>query len=193
MSMYIYGLTEPKTGEIRYIGKTIQSPEKRYAAHLTPSSLKKTDHRACWLKGLLSQGQKPGLVVLRADIQVEEQLDQEEIELIAFCRDIGFRLVNLNAGGEGQRGRRWTAEQRSAASRQRQERRISAEARRKIGEAMRQVRGMAVLASDGRRFASGAAAARALGVGKTTACRAAATGEPIEKLGSLILSYGVMP
>jgi hypothetical protein len=191
--MYIYGLTEPKTGEIRYIGKTIRNPERRYAAHLTPSSLKKTDHRACWLKSLLARGERPGMIILRDDIQLEEQLDQEEIELIAFCRSLDFRLVNLNAGGEGQRGRRWTPEQRERASRNRTGRQLSPATRQKISAALRIAKGIAMISSDGRRFCNGAAAARALGIGKTTACRCAKSGEPIEKLDGLTLRYEAMP
>ena len=60
----IYALTDPDTGIIRYIGKTIRRPRDRYKMHLIPSQLRVKTHKNNWVKFLLKQGKKPGMEIL---------------------------------------------------------------------------------------------------------------------------------
>lgn len=61
--IYIYTLTDPLTNEIRYVGKTIQKPEKRYAQHITSAKKRKT-YVNIWVDDLLKDNLKPILNVI---------------------------------------------------------------------------------------------------------------------------------
>lgn len=62
--MTIYGLTDPRTGVIRYVGKTILSLRKRLRLH--ESDARRNTHRrsARWIRGLQRTGLTPGVVAL---------------------------------------------------------------------------------------------------------------------------------
>lgn len=74
----IYGLADPDTLKIRYVGKSIQGT-KRYRDHLTPSGLKndKNTHKANWINSLLRLGKKPSFVIL--SLLSDTGLTKEEI------------------------------------------------------------------------------------------------------------------
>lgn len=99
----IYGLHDPETGELRYIGQTITTVKARLAKHVTPSQLKKHSYLARWLLGLVKRGQSPTWSVL-AEALDQEELDRLEIEYIASAREGKVRLVNLSDGGGGRAG-----------------------------------------------------------------------------------------
>lgn len=99
----IYGLHDPETGELRYIGQTITTVKARLAVHVSPSQLKKHSYVARWLLGLVRRGLEPTWSVL-AEASDQEELDRLEIKLIALARDEGVRLVNLSDGGGGRAG-----------------------------------------------------------------------------------------
>jgi hypothetical protein len=61
--IYIYTLTDPLTNEIRYVGKTTQSPIKRYLQHLNNSKKRKT-YVNIWINDLLNDGLKPIIKVV---------------------------------------------------------------------------------------------------------------------------------
>lgn len=88
----IYGLCDPVSGELRYIGKA-NDPQKRLKSHMRDCR-----HRAtpvyCWIRSL---DERPALVVLEADC-----LDWKEAERrwIAKARAEGVRLLNLADGGD---------------------------------------------------------------------------------------------
>lgn len=107
--MYLYALAEPDTGEIRYIGKTEDTVKRRLSKHMAPSSLRRKCHRTDWISSLKKRGMKPALIVL-AEAELSEHLAAEEVAMIAFCRSVGFRLVNNTDGGEGASGFRHSAE-----------------------------------------------------------------------------------
>jgi hypothetical protein len=46
MSVSIYGLIDPRTSEVRYVGKTIKPLAYRLSAHLCPSELAQGSHKA---------------------------------------------------------------------------------------------------------------------------------------------------
>lgn len=99
----IYGLHDPQTGELRYIGQTVTEVVQRLRTHLAPSQLKRHSYLARWLLSLVKRGLSPTWSqIVTAQNQVE--LDQLEIEHIAKARAEGVRLVNLSAGGGGRAG-----------------------------------------------------------------------------------------
>lgn len=87
----IYGLTDPKTGEVRYIGKA-NDPEKRLAGHMRDMTRRNTP-LYCWMR----KNGKPGLVVLSENCQ---DWKSEERRIIAEYRAASARLLNVADGGD---------------------------------------------------------------------------------------------
>lgn len=94
----IYGLYDPSTGELRYIGQTTIPLRRRLAAHMTPSSLSHPEYRAYWISSILRQGLRP-IIKEIATASSREELDRLEVEHIALARLGQVRLVNIEPGG----------------------------------------------------------------------------------------------
>jgi hypothetical protein len=95
----IYGLLEPNTHEIKYIGKTINLKE-RVRKHLQPSKLVKKNYKNNWLNKLIKNNERPIVVVLE-NCSSEENLNDAEIKWISHYLDIGCSLTNATIGGDG--------------------------------------------------------------------------------------------
>lgn len=95
MNVYIYTLTDPRTGEVRYVGKTINT-EVRLALHMCE---KKNTHKNQWLAQLKMLGLKPLLQVIEI-IENSDDSDWQERERfwIATYSRIA-PLTNLDSGG----------------------------------------------------------------------------------------------
>ncbi len=110
--MYIYGLFDPVTKELRYIGKT-NNIKNRLRCHLGD---KENNLRTAWIKSLKSKNLKPSIFIL------EEVSDNEwtfwEQWYIEYFRYIGCRLTNMTAGGEkdGMTGRKHSEESKRKMS-----------------------------------------------------------------------------
>lgn len=87
----IYALTDPKTGEVRYIGKA-NDPEARLKSHMRDSRRRDTPVYQ-WIR----KHGRPGMVVLASDC---DDWRVEEIRLIAEARARGDRLLNIADGGD---------------------------------------------------------------------------------------------
>lgn len=102
VSVYIYGLIDPRTGEIRYVGKTTQ-PHVRKRQHVdeanSPIRRKHNTHKSRWIRALLALGLQPHLVILK-DTDKDHWIEDERL-LIRVLRANGARLTNLSLGGEG--------------------------------------------------------------------------------------------
>jgi len=94
--MFIYGLVDPKTNIIRYIGKT-KNPLYRLKQHLYPSSLRGISHKNYWIKSLLKNNCKPILIIIEEVTDIESS--NREIYWIDFYKS--NNLVNSTYGGEG--------------------------------------------------------------------------------------------
>lgn len=97
MKTYIYALIDPRTNEIRYIGKALNT-RKRYNSHICGSKSNKT-HKDKWINNLLSCEKKPILEVL--ETCNEENCAEKEQYWIKYYREQGCDLTNLTDGGEG--------------------------------------------------------------------------------------------
>lgn len=107
----IYTLSDPRTNEVRYVGKTYD-PKKRVRWHLYDRS---NTHRSKWVASLRAIGLTPVIQVLETFHDVPDFVWQAaEIRWIKKMRKAGFRLTNLHAGGRG--GGRWSQESRDIAS-----------------------------------------------------------------------------
>jgi hypothetical protein len=91
----IYALCDPSTDEIRYVGKTVKSPEWRLTRHLYEARTG-TRYVHNWIRSLDGP---PKVIVL----EETEDLDQAERDWIAGLRSVGYRLTNLTDGGDGTR------------------------------------------------------------------------------------------
>lgn len=98
----IYGLKDPETGIIRYVGKTKNSIEYRMAAHLNDRA---RTHKGHWIRELRARGLVPEPVVLEILLNCPEDGWQEtERSWISILRFYGCPLTNLTEGGDGRLG-----------------------------------------------------------------------------------------
>ena len=109
----IYGLRDPRTGEIRYVGKS-SSGISRPKWHGKPGGGLSTDrntYKGRWVQRLVSLGLVFEIVCLEALID-PKLLDSAERKWIAIGREaLGKRLTNGTDGGDGwQVGRKHTTE-----------------------------------------------------------------------------------
>ena len=97
MNCIVYGLYSSRDpGELRYIGQTTQSPDRRYSQHKNYAKRKKTAVHN-WFLREIENGFEIELRVL-----VEGAVfNVTETEMIARYRNAGARLLNLTDGGEG--------------------------------------------------------------------------------------------
>jgi hypothetical protein len=103
----IYGLVDPRSNELRYIGKscvphdrlTIHLKEARYAREAR--SANKVFRRHNWINSLLSAGVSPQLEILEHEAEGRGSWQAAERAWIKFFRDCGVDLVNGTDGGDG--------------------------------------------------------------------------------------------
>ena len=130
-TVFIYALKEPDTGEIRYIGKSID-PEERLKTHIRLAR-KEDSHKARWIRKLLESGFKPVLEIV--DEVPDEFWQQWEAAYIDFFRGEGFLLVNGTSGGDGsERGVEKSEEHRRKIGEGNRGKKLPESTRRKIGE-----------------------------------------------------------
>lgn len=149
-SFIIYGLFDPRDGEIRYVGKS-ETGTDRFKGHLRPSALKPKTRRTSWIKSVLAAGERPIGSVIQS-LSTRQGLAEAEVYWIAFFKAEGCRLTNGTAGGEGvvdpspevraklsaaSRGRRCTPEQLERLSIAHRGQIISESTRRAVSLAMR--------------------------------------------------------
>lgn len=96
----VYGLYHPRTGELRYVGQTWQTLQRRLNCHVSMARYKHQRHVVSWIKGVLAEGLRPDIRELgRASTQ--SALDALEIETISKIKTSGGRLTNHSVGGRG--------------------------------------------------------------------------------------------
>lgn len=98
-TVFIYDLSDPLTGFVRYVGKSVR-PKERLAAHIRQARAGSPVYCKRWISGLLQAGQRPVLSILE-EVSASEA-DVAERYWIASLRLAGAELTNLTPGGEGQ-------------------------------------------------------------------------------------------
>lgn len=96
---YIYGLFDPRTGELRYVGKT-DRPRERLANQMNERS---NTHRCHWLQELRSAGLMPVQRIFDAAPRGGDW-QRRECAYIEAARMSGCRLTNGTDGGDGVSG-----------------------------------------------------------------------------------------
>lgn len=98
-TVFIYTLSDPNTGLVRYVGKT-DNLKRRYNEHFKNARLCKT-HVQCWIHGLRNKGERPEMdcidTVLMGEFKFWEQY------YISLYKSWGFDLTNLTIGGDGEK------------------------------------------------------------------------------------------
>lgn len=112
-TIYIYGLIDPRTDAIRYVGKTARLKERLYEHQ---NGVKKMGHCGDWIQQLLEMNLKPEWTILE-EVGPNENWGEREKFWIAYGRKLGWSLTNITAGGTGgMLGCRLTAEHRAKIS-----------------------------------------------------------------------------
>ena len=99
----IYGLIDPRTNELRYVGKTSRGLSERLRAHITRRNLHNKRHSSRWISGVILSGTKPEI------FEIEKVPDgwcwkEAESFWIEYFKSIGCRLTNISGGGVGAAG-----------------------------------------------------------------------------------------
>lgn len=135
MKYLIYALTDPRTGETRYIGKS-QRGLRRPEEHKTASVLArdKNVHKVNWIRLLQRLTLNPTVVTLWSS-EVGGALGDAEKYWIAEMRNRGHRLLNLTPGGDGGVSRPRSLEARRRMSEAALRERASVEAKTRMSAA----------------------------------------------------------
>lgn len=96
----IYGLIDPRTNELKYIGKSTSGLE-RPKAHNKANLLRKyKSKKNSWILSLKSTGLKPIIEVIE-EFDSESPLNDAERFWIASIKATGADLLNMTDGGDG--------------------------------------------------------------------------------------------
>ena len=126
----VYGLYDPRTNELCYIGKS-SIGLKRPRCHLHAPSKKLRNFCTRWLRKLYKLNLKPTIKVLKRAKSGKEAFDVER-ELIAKALSEGCELMNMTSGGEGSVGFKHTKESKKKMSAVAMGRKFSEETREKL-------------------------------------------------------------
>lgn len=92
---FIYVLIDPRTNQVRYVGKT-DNIRKRYNHHLIYNG---KSHKTSWIKNLKTNGCKPIIEVIDEVPLIDWKF--WEVYWISQFKTWGFDLTNNTNGGEG--------------------------------------------------------------------------------------------
>jgi hypothetical protein len=89
----VYGLRDPRTGALKYVGMTRLRLQDRLRCHMSKANTKSRNRAAGWLRGLLAEGLQPVAEVLAVAANRDELLYLERLH-ISRARHEGHPLVN---------------------------------------------------------------------------------------------------
>jgi group I intron endonuclease len=114
-NIFIYGLMDPITNQVRYIGKSV-NPKQRLRRHIANINLYDS-HKDRWLRKLNENGVRPEIIII--DEVSEDDWQFWETHYIAYFKFLGCSLTNGTDGGDqppSTKGRRHTEESRKKMS-----------------------------------------------------------------------------
>lgn len=120
---FIYGLVDPRTNLIAYIGKTVYGLSRPFS-HTSPATFRDEPNspKTNWLKHLLNLNLLPTVTLLfTLDLSINKKeaniiLYDKEQELIKKYKNNGYNLKNWTDGGPGATGRIVSKELRAKMS-----------------------------------------------------------------------------
>lgn len=113
--VFIYGLVDPKTNELRYVGKSV-NPLVRLRKHISERNVHDT-YKDRWLRKLYDLSIKPELIII--DEVKHNQWQFWERFYINYFKSIGCSLTNTTIGGDeppSTKGRKHTDDTRQKMS-----------------------------------------------------------------------------
>lgn len=117
--LLIYGLTDPRTDEVRYIGRSTSGLVRPYR-HLENKRVTESHYPVyCWIRKLKELGLKPAVLVLEDFGECKDWetanalLNEAEMRWIAAKRKEGAHLLNCTDGGGGLLGHKLSDETRT--------------------------------------------------------------------------------
>lgn len=137
MERLIYGLIDPTTREMRYVGSSTKGLV-RPMEHLRPCAYEKSSRRVYhWIRELVCEGHRPEIVLIEF-VQADVNLIDCETGWIRYFRNIGCQLTNATgrAGGTGMTGKRHSDETKRRISEKKTGAKMSDAARKNIGAAV---------------------------------------------------------
>ena len=107
----IYALTDPITGDVKYVGQTVQPLELRLACHIDKAlKRRESTRKAQWIASLLEKGTKPKIVLLeRTDKGNKKQAEQKWIDFYSQRSEL-MNIAPAGAGGSYNQKVRWSPE-----------------------------------------------------------------------------------
>lgn len=98
----IYVLLDPRTQEVRYVGKTVHALHERLANHVRAAQRGAKLYSSNWIKGLLDAGVTPAIEEI--EVAGENWAEREKYWIDHYRKAIPGRLTNLADGGQGLSG-----------------------------------------------------------------------------------------
>ena len=95
----VYVLIDPRTNEIRYVGKTKNSLTKRLSQHMDDVRKGERNWRSNWIASLRRLGYRP-MIELVQEIPSGDW-EKAESYWIGYYRSVGCKLTNGTSGGDG--------------------------------------------------------------------------------------------
>jgi hypothetical protein len=95
----IYTLSDPDTGQVRYVGRSRNARRRLYDHVAKARSTGRTARVYCWIRSLLARGVLPMVEVV--EVCPADQWAERERFWITSLRASGVDLTNLNDGGYG--------------------------------------------------------------------------------------------
>jgi len=108
---FIYILSDPSNGNVRYVGKT-KDLNRRFRRHISERNLRNS-YKDRWIRKIVDSGDLPEITVV--DIVSDEEWSYWEKFYISYFKFIGSELTNGTEGGDqppSTKGRKHTIESR---------------------------------------------------------------------------------
>jgi len=95
----IYALTDPISGEVRYVGQTYRRLDIRLKEHIYDCIRRpRSSHKVNWIKLLISKNQLPNIILLES-VKNNEVVEKEKYWMVKLTGE-GNNLTNTTEGGE---------------------------------------------------------------------------------------------
>lgn len=96
----IYGLIDPWSEQIRYVGQTTKKLKDRLKEHIRKHNNYKNLHFKYWISKIIKSGFMPKTIIL----QQNAIWNKDEVSWIEKLRKDGVKLLNATNGGDGMLG-----------------------------------------------------------------------------------------
>ena len=132
--VYIYSLKDPRTYQVKYIGKTIDAERRRKEHNQIHRNTK--SRKNSWIAHLIKNNMQPIMEILE-ECEESKWIEREKY-WIQYYKELGFDLKNMTNGGESNNGYVFTIEDRLKQSKSQKLRHqttpFSEETRNKLSE-----------------------------------------------------------